>query len=284
MRRADLCGLSLRLAVSWPATHEWYRRYYVDLMKDIEAAPSIRLAHVPGAQGDRTLNVLNRDALPSLLVSYYYLDAFLKARPNYQFRSWVMDSGAFSAQNSGKKIDLQAYIECCKEMQARDPLLVEVFALDVIGDWRASLKNYEEMWRQGVEAIPCWHKGEPWDALMGLAKDYPKIALGGLVGTPAKAKRKIIEQAFARVWPKPIHGFGLCSQDLVLGFPFHTVDATNWELGPCAFGNWHTFGKLSLRGSKQPLRAEVEWHLKLEEDARRRWRREMERIGARTSN
>jgi hypothetical protein len=278
----------------------------------------VRLAHVPGAQGDNNLlgrngvaqldkrdvrlaatNAMLSDGgnngvkyryphakdrkdqeapllLPALLVSYYYLEPFLKNRHRYVYRDWAMDSGAFSAKNSGKEVNLQSYIDACKQLLAEDPTLVEIFALDVIGDWKASIKNCEEMWHQGIEAIPCWHQGEPWDVLVGIAKDYPKVALGGLVGTIAKQKRKTVEQAFARIWPKAIHGFGLCTEDLVLNFPFHSVDATNWEMGPCAFGRWNAFGKMSVRGSKQNLRAEVEWHLKLERDARRRWKREMD--------
>jgi hypothetical protein len=185
-----------------------------------------------------------------------------------------MDSGAFSAFSSGVEIDLQAYIDCCQELLATDPTLTEVFALDVIGDWKASLKNAEEMWRQGVEAIPCFHYGEPWDLLKGLAKDYPKIALGGCVGK--KDKDKFALQCFARVWPKKVHGFGFGSEKSIMTIPFHSVDATNWEMGPCAYGRWNAFGgKMSVRGSAQNLRAEVEWYLELERKARDRWKREM---------
>lgn len=307
-------GLAIRLALGGAQSFPMYRKVSESLsvrpgynpgpVNTYNAlAPTVRLAHVPGAQGDKTLDptvrlgicphaerggansvehhvnnagLASTDLKPALLVSYYYLEPFLKNRHRYCFRDWAMDSGAFSAKNSGKEVHLQSYIDVCKRLMNEDTALTEVFALDVIGDWKASLKNCEEMWRHGVEAIPCWHQGEPWDALVGMAKDYPKIALGGLVGTIAKQKRKTIEQAFARIWPKAVHGFGLCTRDLVLNFPFHSVDATNWELGPCGFGRWQAFGKMSVRGSQQNLRAEVEWHLKLERDARRRWKREMD--------
>ena len=219
---------------------------------------------------------------PALLVSYVYLKPFLKNRERYHYRDGVMDSGAFSAHNSGTVIDLQDYIDTCTHLMEEDPTLSEIFALDVIGDWRAGLKNTEEMWRQGITAIPCFHplQKEPWDVLKGIAKDYPKIAVGGLVGVNQKLKRKVISEVFARVWPCKIHGFGMSSEEMVLGFPFHSVDATNWEMGPCAFGNWKTYGALSVRGSQQNLRSEVEWHLALESKARRRWRKEMAQLEA----
>ena len=213
---------------------------------------------------------------PALLVSYVYLAPFLKNRSRYAYRDWVLDSGAFSAHNSGTEIKLEDYINCCKELQASDPTLTEVFALDVIGNWKASLKNCEAMWRQGVEAIPCYHVGEPEVELRAMAKDYPKIALGGCVGF--KQKRKFAEQAFARVWPKAIHGFGFGSETDVMALPWHSVDATNWEIGPCKFGRWNAFGKMSVRGSKQNLRAEVEWYLDLERRARQKWAAAMKQL------
>ncbi len=246
------------------------------------SSPAVRLAIAPAGEGGNAgvrQNEINlKDYQPALLVSYYYLEPFLKNKARYSYRDWALDSGAFSAHNSGAEINLQDYIECCKQQKAEDPTLTDIFALDVIGDWKASLHNTEEMWKRGVEAIPTFHYGEPWDYLKGIAKDYPKIALGGCVGK--RDKDKFAGQVFARVWPCKIHGFGFGSEKSILSIPFHSVDATNWEMGPCAYGRWASFGKIgnaniSVRGSKQNLRAEVEYYLDLERRARDRWRKEM---------
>ena len=247
--------------------------------------PDIRLAHVPGAQGDNVLLGRNGVAplpdthLPALLVSFYYLKQFDEHKHRYRYRDWVMDSGAFSAHNSGADIDLQEYIDCCKQRMAKDPKLVEVYALDVIGDWKASLKNTEEMWKQGVPAIPCYHINEPWSVLKGLAKDYPKVALGGVALLRGGKKLLWAKQCFARVWPKKIHGFGFGTEKAVLTLPFHSTDATSWEVRPCRYGLWHgiigTNSRCSVRGSTQNLRAEVEWYLDMEDRARKKWKKEM---------
>ena len=215
---------------------------------------------------------------PALLVSFYYLKDFKRNRKHYVYRDWVMDSGAFSAHNSGVKISLDEYMNTCRQLLADDQRLTEVFALDVIGDWRAGLKNCETMWRNGIEAIPCFHFGEHWDVLLGLAKDYPKIAVGGCVGIGKKQKHEFAGQCFARVWPKKIHGFGFGSADAVKELPFHSVDATTWHTGPSCYGRWNQFGKMSVRGKAQNLRAEVEFYLQLERDARRRWANEMREL------
>jgi hypothetical protein len=220
-------------------------------------APTVRLA-MAGGQAERngTLARPVDSAAPALLVSYVYLDSFDRHRPRYHFRDWAMDSGAFSAHTSGTVIALDAYIACCRERVATDPQLTEVFALDVIGDWRASLKNTAAMWAAGVPAIPCYHHGEPEAVLLGLARDYPKVALGGAVGLAAAYKLQWARQCFARIWPKQIHGFGFGSKTHLLALPWHSVDATNWETGPCRY------------------------FLTMEQQARVRWRAQMRQIAA----
>ena len=39
-----------------------------------------------------------------------------------------------------------------------------------------------------------------------------------------------------------------------------------------------SFGNMSVRGSRQDLRAEIEWYLKLEQKARWKWRLQMEQL------
>lgn len=244
------------------------------IQKGLEA-PTVRLAINGKAQGETNGSLKHSDKRPALLVSYYYLSQFLERRDRYDFRDWVLDSGAYSAHNSGVTIEIDEYITECKRLLEEDSTLKEIYSLDVIGDWRASLKNTEKMHRAGVPAIPCFHYGEPWDVLTGLARDYPKIALGGVAARSVKGKLDWAKQCFARVWPHKIHGFALCSERAVMSLPFHSVDATSWEIGPCKYGRWRTYGKMSVRGSKQNLRAEVEWYLDLERRAQERWKREM---------
>ena len=214
---------------------------------------------------------------PSLLISFYYLKGFLENRHKYAIRDWVLDSGAFSAHNSGVEIDLDEYMATCKDLMQSDDQLMEIFSLDVIGDWQASLKNTEKMWAKGIEAIPCYHIGEPESVLIGMAKDYPKIALGGVAAKTGHEKLKWAEQCFARVWPTKIHGFAFGGERAIMRLPFHSVDATNWEISTCKYGSWRAYGnkQLSIKGSKQNLQAEIEWYLKLERTARQRWRKEM---------
>lgn len=218
---------------------------------------------------------------PALLVALGpSFDKFQAHRDELAFRDYVLDSGAFLAMQRGKPVAVDEWISNVQRIVERDPACVEVFALDVIGDAQASMRNYAAIRRAGLDAIPTYHYGEPVEILDELAREYPKIALGGLVGMRAKAKRELVQECFRRIWaaagPKRVHGFGLISEETLLAVPFHSVDATNWEIGPCAFGAWKSAGgqQLRIRGSRQPLRAEVEWYLALERRCRERWRRE----------
>lgn len=224
-----------------------------------------------------TLHTFSECAEPvALLVSFYYLKSFERSRERIKVRDWVMDSGAFSAHNSGAVIDLDEYIETCQRLLATDDLLTEVFSLDVIGDHKASLRNCEKMWKAGVPAIPTFHVGSPEDALIEMAKTYPKIALGGAVGYGGK--EKWAEQCFARVYPKRIHGLGWGGRRGILALPWHSVDASNWRTQPGAFGLWKLYGRMSVRNGNVDLRSQVDWFQSLEREAKRKWAREMQRL------
>lgn len=222
--------------------------------------------------------VLKNPRRPAVLVSYFYIKTWDKMSKDASIREWVLDSGAFSAWNSGKEILLDDYMEECKRRLATDDRLKAVFGLDVIGDHEATIKNIEKMWAEGIEAIPTYHEGEPWDVLLHYAENYPRIALGGIATTRGNWKMEWSEQCFARVWPKKIHGFGYGGEKEIMGLPFHSVDATNWELGPAAFGRWKTFGNMPIHGGNMPLRCEVDVFLDLEERAKAKWWRELANV------
>lgn len=249
---------------------------------------SLRLAHVPGAQGDNVLKgqrgveQLEEGNRPALLVSYIYVEEFLRNQTSYGYRDWMMDSGAYSAYNSGKVIDLQEYTDFCHALLAEDPSLVEIIALDVIGDGRGSLANAFQMKEAGLEVIPVFHVGEDWGILKEYCQAFQKVGLSCRFGEPLKKSYWFYDQCFARHWPKPFHSFGWMGEKMLMRYPFHSADSTSWEVGPCQYGNWKSFrgvGKrCSVRGSQQNLRAEVAWWLEFERKLREKWKREMAKL------
>lgn len=97
-----------------------------------------------------------------VLVSYALYTKFLD---DYAptFGRMLIDSGAFSEFNTGKKIDGAAYRDWC----ARWADCVHVDAIagldDIRGDWRRSLSNYERF-----GGFPTFHESDPPELLEDL--------------------------------------------------------------------------------------------------------------------
>ncbi|HVW99766.1 MAG TPA: hypothetical protein VHA52_04960, partial [Candidatus Babeliaceae bacterium] len=163
-----------------------------------------------------------------ILASYHYF----KGKPdlikmcvekNYDI---IIDSGAFSAANSGKDINIDDY---CKFIIDTG---VSIYAgLDVIGDAKSTRENTEYMSKQyGLKPIPTFHMGSNIHDLDALL-DYPYIALGGLV------MGKGIENHCDKVWayilknaPKiRVHGFGLTNTELMARYPWYSVDSSSFK-------------------------------------------------------
>jgi hypothetical protein len=211
---------------------------------------------------------------PSILVSFAYRKAWAQVCSLPHWREVVLDSGAYTAHKSGGRVDIVELADWFLSERARDPRVTELFTLDVIGgDWRESLRNTEELHRRGCPVIPVYHVGEPTDVLRCLARDYPKVALGGAVCYPPKMEWAAL--CFRTVWPTPLHGLGFGDAAL-LRLPWHSVDTSAWDLRPRAFGQWATLGHSrvptrSTRTTKSGLRCEVDRYLREEDRARRFW-------------
>ena len=163
-----------------------------------------------------------------ILASYHYfkskkdliIDCLAK---NYDV---FIDSGAFSAENSGKEINIQEYCDFIMETG------VKTYAgLDVIGNAAQTRYNNEFMIKEyGLNPIPTFHMGSHLDDLVALM-DYPYIALGGLVFS------KGVIHHCDRVWdyilknnPKlRVHGFGLTNIELMARYPWYSVDSSSFK-------------------------------------------------------
>lgn len=241
--------------------------------------PTIYLAYCPPTANKVTLSTIDAENAPSLLVSYAYAKGWDQDAETVRCRDWILDSGAFTCAAAGKHIDVEAFIEYAKHKKATDPRLSAVFALDVIGDPVVSLRNTERMWDAGIEAIPCFHLGSAWKHLQELQR-YPRIAIGGAARRNVSCKAKFAQEVFQRVFPMRIHGFGFGASELVLRFPWHSVDVSSWSSGT-RFNRWFSIkqGKRTksgkqfyVRGGNAHLHAEIETFMRLERAARSKWR------------
>lgn len=149
--------------------------------------------------------------------------------------SIMLDSGAFSAFSMGVKIDLQEYIEFIKKHQK----VLDVYInLDDIKDPAKSWENQREMEKQGLHPMPVYHVGEDSKYLDMCLADYEYFGIGGAALASADTRRNAYDTIFSIVCPASngylpthkIHGFGMTSFDLMLRYPWYSVDSTTWVL------------------------------------------------------
>lgn len=144
-----------------------------------------------------------------------------------------IDSGAFSAFTQGVTINIKEYIDFIKQYKN----IIEVYAnLDVIGDPEGTLKNQKIMEKAGLNPLPCFHYGEPIKFLRYYLDGYDYIALGGMVPISTKDLCSWLDNLFSNYICRPddglpkakVHGFGMTSLNLMLRYPWYSVDSTSW--------------------------------------------------------
>lgn len=151
-----------------------------------------------------------------------------------------LDSGAFSAWTQKTSIDIHEYINFIKEHAD----ILEVYAnLDVIGiggkqpnrlTAEKTLENQRIMEAAGLNPLPCFHFGEPFEFLQYYVDNYDYLALG-VAGNSGSAIIPWLDECFGKYIcdengiPKiKIHGFAITSLKAMLRYPFYSVDSTSW--------------------------------------------------------
>ena len=148
--------------------------------------------------------------------------------------SLFLDSGAFSAWSKGAEINIQEYISFIK----MNKKYIDYYSvLDSIGDPELTLKNQRIMEKAGLTPLPCFHYGEDLKYLKTYLAKYEYICLGGMVPISTSNLETWLGDLFSNYIcddkgiPKvKIHGFGMTSLDLMLKYPWYSVDSTSWVM------------------------------------------------------
>lgn len=143
-----------------------------------------------------------------------------------------LDSGAFSAFSLGAEIDIGAYAEFIREHQ---DIIIMASVLDAIGDAEGTLKNQNELERRGVEVLPCFHYGEPFEMCEYYVRNYKYMTIGGMVPIPNNKLEPWLDELWAKVLTDKegyarnmVHGFGLTTRKLMEKYPWYSVDSSSW--------------------------------------------------------
>lgn len=235
-----------------------------------------------------SLAAVTRPVRPAVLVSFHYLSAFKRAQKDWleplKENQKMLDSGAYTAMTLGKKIDINALVAEVKTGQ-----WTECAALDVVGDPKRSLENALYMQKQGADAFPTFHFGEPWEYLDEYRRQFGKVGLGGIVPIKSTTDRMAwLDEVFARAWPTKFHLFGWLAREPLMKYPFHSADSCGWEMGPACFGTFSFASGQNLGINRKKamekvgatyMKPEVSVLLRLQSEVRIRWDSEFRRQG-----
>lgn len=149
------------------------------------------------------------------------------------------DSGAYSAMTQGADVQLPEYMAWLRRWAH---LFTTYVNLDVIGDAAGTLANQHAMEAAGLQPVPVFHGGEPWEYLVDYCRRYPYIALGGMVGsagTDVLLRWAVHAMRVGQDHGTRFHGFGMTKRLLLKAVPWYSVDSSSW-------GAAHRSGQLRL--------------------------------------
>lgn len=157
-----------------------------------------------------------------VLLSFALYDPFLD-RYQHTFKRILIDSGAYSAFNSGEHVDLAIYRDWAQRWVGHADAIAGLD--DISGDWRKSLSNYESF----DLGFPTIHDTDPPELL----KDLVSIAAGrgkwiGIgLKPPRQGKERFVRWACDNI-PEDyhIHGWALRAYSHVRRID--SIDSTNW--------------------------------------------------------
>lgn len=162
----------------------------------------------------------------------------------------MMDSGAFSAWNRGKSIELKEYISYLKDL---GELFHSYVVLDVLPsgpeqtrtekDIEAcaakSYKNQQIMKDAGLRPMPVFHQGERWHWLEKMLEEgEPFIGLSTRKDLLVyeTLQMRWLDDCFSVICDSKgapytkVHGFGTTKVPYLQRYPFYSVDSTRWAL------------------------------------------------------
>lgn len=164
----------------------------------------------------------------------------------------LLDSGAFTAWNLGRPIELATYL---KFLEKNEKMFDHYIALDVIGDAIASLKQYKEMRAAGFNPLPVWHP--PFSDNCDLLKEYidlgaDYLCFGGIVSAGVTENTiSRIDMAFEYLQKAglidkiKVHGLGVGNKRLIERYPWFSIDSTvaviSYKLGNIMFNDDHYY-------------------------------------------
>lgn len=207
-------------------------------------------------------------ALPKLplLISYAYLreePATVERVMGADSVELLVDSGAFTAMNAGREIDLPDY---CRFLHQHRESIFAYIALDKLQDPAQTDRNLRAMIADGLRPVPVHVLGDDgrrMDELFALS-DY--VALGGL-RRPHRGPAPLpyVKQKMEWAAGRKVHWLGYTSKPVLQSFRPFSCDCSSW-IGGAMYGRvdiylgrgrWARFQRDEMIASRAYMREDV---------------------------
>lgn len=171
----------------------------------------------------------------NVLMSFYYPSDW-QTKNIHNFKSFMLDSGAFSFVYGAKKsVDMSTYFDRYKRYVKENnvPLFFELDIDELVGydkvlEYRANLEKYV-----GRRCIPVWHTNRGKNEWLRMCDEYDYVAIGGIADKGRKSIEKYIpwftKEAHKR--GAKVHGLGYTSLSNLPRMMFDSVDSSSWLYG-----------------------------------------------------
>lgn len=136
-----------------------------------------------------------------------------------------IDSGAFSAFNSGHHVTLDGYCSFIESLPFKPE---HYFMLDVIANPDATMKNYQVMIERGFKPIPIFTPGAPFDHIDEYLKTSEYLGCPGLLEKYSSQSLHFLKKVFDRAKGAKIHMLGYTKPSYVKHFKPFSCDSTSW--------------------------------------------------------
>jgi len=172
-----------------------------------------------------------------ILMSYAYLrnhnDTVLSQVMDHPDIELLCDSGAFTAKNAGKEIELRDYM---KWLETWGPRMFGYVALDKLQDPEQTDKNLRIMVRAGLKPIPVHVFGDTAARMDELFELSDWVALGGFKRPHrGAAPKSYVKQKMAWAKGRNVHWLGYTQEPMIRAFKPFSCDCSSWATG-CMYG------------------------------------------------
>jgi len=158
-----------------------------------------------------------------------------------------IDSGAYSLYNKAirkeknqlfyESDEFWAYVDSYCEFLKENKDKFEVYvSVDVIFNPELSWKVQKYMEAKGLHPLPVYHSGEDFKWLKKYIDNYDYIGMGGLGQSSTRSQwlQSMGDPAWSLIcddkgMPRiKVHGFAMTSPDLIISYPWYSLDSTSW--------------------------------------------------------